>query len=101
MGLIKVASRKDLASGEKMGAKAGRKKILLANLNGEFFGIGNVCTHMGCVLSEGDIIGEGIECPCHGSIFDVKTGKVLKGPAKKPAPVFKVKIEGDEIFVDV
>ncbi len=101
MGFIKVASIKDIGPVAMKGFKAGGKDILFVNLKGKYFGLDNSCTHMGCDLSEGSLQGESVECPCHGSIFDIKTGKVLKGPAKKAAAVFKVKIEGGDLLVDV
>jgi nitrite reductase/ring-hydroxylating ferredoxin subunit len=60
------------------------KELLVTKLNGKFFAIGNICTHMGCKLSRGTLDGETVRCPCHGSVFNVKTGEVIKGPAKKP-----------------
>ena len=56
---------------------------------------------MACMLSDGTLRGENVTCSCHGSIFEVKTGNVVKGPARKPEPVFQVKVEGDQILVDV
>ena len=101
MGFIKVTNTKELSSGKNVSFEAGGKKILVVNLEGKYYAIGNLCTHMGCMLSGGLLSGEVVECPCHGSRFDVKNGRLLKGPAKKPEPVFQVKVEGDEILVDV
>lgn len=101
MGFIKVASAKELGTGEIIGVEAGGKPILVVNLNGKYYAIGNVCTHMGCMLSDGALKGENVQCPCHGSVFDVKTGTVVHGPAQKPEPVFQVKVEGDQILVNV
>jgi nitrite reductase/ring-hydroxylating ferredoxin subunit len=101
MKYIKVASTKNLPSGEKINAKIGNKEILVINLNDNYYAIGNICTHKGCKLSNGTLIEGKIECPCHGSVFDIKNGKVMSGPAKKSEPVFKVKIEGDQILVNV
>lgn len=101
MTFVRVAAKNDVSAGKKIGFKIGGKEILVVNLNGKYFAIGNKCTHMGCKLSESVLKGDSIECICHGSTFDIKTGKVLKGPAKSPEPVFKVKVEGNEILVEV
>jgi nitrite reductase/ring-hydroxylating ferredoxin subunit len=101
MGLVKVASTKDLAVGRMKSVEAGGRPVLLANLAGEYYAIGNVCTHMGCLLSDGILKGENVQCICHGSVFDVKTGKVVSGPAKKPEPSYQAKVEGDQILVSI
>jgi nitrite reductase/ring-hydroxylating ferredoxin subunit len=101
MTFVRVAAKKDLPAGRKIGVKADGKEILVVNINGKYFAIGNKCTHMGCKLSDGLVKGENIECICHGSTFDIKSGKVLKGPAKSSEPVFKVKIEGNEVLVEL
>lgn len=101
MAFVKVDSARNLRSGEKIGFQAGENDILIANLNGKHYAIGNICTHTGCRLSDGMIKAESIECPCHGSVFDIKTGKALKGPAKKPEKKFKVKVESGQVFVEL
>jgi len=110
MGFVKVASVKDLLPGKKIDVKlggrsilgigVGGKSILIVNLDGKFYAIGNKCTHLGCKLSDGKIDGETIICHCHGSVFDIKNGKVLKGPAKTPETTYKIKIDGNDIMVD-
>jgi nitrite reductase/ring-hydroxylating ferredoxin subunit len=99
MEFVKIASTKDLISDKMMGVKVDDKEILIANLAGKYYAIGNNCTHRGCKLSEGILKGSSVQCPCHGSTFDIKTGNVLKGPANKPENVFQVKVEGDKILV--
>jgi len=101
LGFVKVASTKDLEHGKMKGVEAGGKSLLVVNLEGKYYAIGNICTHMSCMLSDGLLKGESAQCPCHGSAFNVKTGGVLKGPAKKPEPFFQVKVEGDQILVNV
>ena len=83
------------------GIVADGKEILLVKMGATFAAIGNKCTHMGCKVSGGKIQGENVICPCHGSTFDLKTGSVVRGPAKNPEPSFPVKIENDDIWVDV
>jgi len=101
MAFVKGASVKDLEAGRMIGVEAGGKEIVVTNLEGKYYAIGNRCTHMSCVLSDGTLKGGNVTCPCHGSIFDAKTGSVVKGPAKKPEPAYQTKIEGEEILVDV
>jgi nitrite reductase/ring-hydroxylating ferredoxin subunit len=98
---VKVASAKEVNSGEMKPVEAGGKEILLLNLNGEFFAIGNRCTHMSCMLSDGKLDGENVRCWCHGSVFNLKTDNVITGPARKPEPAFQVKVEGEQVSVNV
>jgi Rieske Fe-S protein len=53
-------------------------------------GFSALCTHKGCVVAE--VTDKSINCPCHGSRFDVKTGKTIAGPAKKPLPSVAVHV---------
>jgi nitrite reductase/ring-hydroxylating ferredoxin subunit len=77
------------------------KKILRVNVNGIYFAIGNKCTHRGCMLSNGKLKGDTIQCGCHGTIFNVKTGNVVKGPAKEPEPKYDVKVENGQVMVSI
>jgi len=101
MTFEKVASVKDLEPDRIIGVEAKGKEIAVANLDGKYYAIGNRCTHMGCMLSDGTLKEEKITCPCHGSTFDVKTGNVVNGPAKKPEPAYETKIEGEQVLVNV
>ena len=101
MGFVRVAVKEDLESSKIIGVKANGKEICLTSLDGTYYAIGNRCTHMGCTLSDGELTGENVKCICHGSIFSIKTGSVINGPAKKPEPTYQVKVEGDQIMVNV
>ncbi len=84
-----------------MGVVLGGKPVLLVNLDNEYFAMGGKCTHWGCLLVDGKLEGSKIGCKCHGSIFDLKTGAVIKGPATKPVLSYRVKIENGEIYAEV
>lgn len=97
-----MVSAKALSSGAMLGAEAGDKQILVANVDDKYYAIGDKCTHRGCKLSSGTLKGSGVvECPCHGSSFDVKTGYVVRGPAKTHEPAFQVKVEKDDVLVSI
>jgi nitrite reductase/ring-hydroxylating ferredoxin subunit len=101
MGFVKVASTKDLKPGEMIEASAGGKEICVANMGGKYYAIDNRCTHMGCLLSGGTLSEGNVTCPCHGSVFNVLTGDVVKGPAKKSEPAYGLRIEEDQVLIDV
>jgi len=97
--VIKIASTSEVAPGKMIGIENQGRKVLLVNLEGRYYAIGNVCTHQGCTLSDGDLTGERVQCPCHGSIFNVKTGEVVQGPANRSEPSYEIEVEGDGIFM--
>ncbi len=101
MAFVKVLQAKDLSPGGMRGVDAAGKELLVANIAGQYYAIGNVCMHMGCTLTDGTLSGENVECPCHGSTYNVKTGTFIKGPTTKSEPAYQVKVEGGQILVNV
>lgn len=96
-----VAKVGELKPGEMKSVTAGETAILLANVKGTYYAIGDVCPHMGCRLSGGLMVEDNIvECPCHGSRFNLIDGFVMKGPAVKNARVYEVLVDGDDVFVE-
>ncbi|WP_030766659.1 Rieske (2Fe-2S) protein [Streptomyces sp. NRRL F-2664] len=72
-----------------------RKLIVSCPVEGQYKAFSAQCTHAGCVLDKIDA-GEG-NCPCHGSRFEVATGKVLRGPADRPLPEVPVRAENGRL----
>jgi 3-phenylpropionate/trans-cinnamate dioxygenase ferredoxin subunit len=101
MGFVKVASVDDVPPGNMKGVEAGGKEIMIANVEGTFYAIGDPCTHMGCKLSDGRIYEKVVQCICHGSRFNVETGGVVDSPAVEAEPVYKVKVEGGDVYVEI
>jgi len=82
--------------------EAGGIPICLAHAeDGAFYAIGDVCTHEEYSLSEGELWDLSVECPQHGSRFDLRDGHVTGLPAVIPARTFPVTVEGDDVYVDV
>ncbi len=98
-GFVKVAVTADLPSGELMLVEVENERIVLANVDGQYYALTDVCTHAECPLSDGELEGEVLECPCHGSQFDVRTGEVVGPPANEPLTRYAVRIERDDILV--
>jgi nitrite reductase/ring-hydroxylating ferredoxin subunit len=98
---MKPFSINDVKPGEMKQGKVDGKRVLIVNLNGKFYAIGDVCMHMGCSLSNGALNGETVICPCHGSTYNVRTGNIVRGPTTKPEPTFEVKADGDKLFLKV
>ncbi|MCH8205630.1 MAG: non-heme iron oxygenase ferredoxin subunit [Chloroflexi bacterium] len=96
---VPVAKVGELAAGEMKLVEAGDRAIVLLNVEGELYALDNECTHAGCDLADGDLEGNILECPCHGSRFNVVTGAVENPPAVEPVPTYPVRIEGDDVLV--
>ena len=80
---------------------AGGYEIAVANVEGTFYALSDICTHRRCSLSEGELDGTTLECICHGSRFDVSTGDVVRGPAEQSVQAYAVRVQGDSLVVDV
>ena len=87
--------------------KFGAEQVLLANINGAYYAIGNGCTHDGGNLSIGVLHGNIVSCPKHKAQFDVTTGKVVSPPKLlfmhpkiNDAATYAVKVEGTAILLE-
>lgn len=96
---VKVGSAGEVADGEVNNYSVGERQISVANIDGDLHAFDDVCTHQQCSLAEGDLDGTIIECPCHGSRFDVTTGEAVNGPASDPVDVFEVREQDGELRV--
>jgi len=99
---VKVVTMDKVPEGGKIKVEAGGYEILLANIDGKIYALEDLCSHEQCSLSDGDLEGFVITCPCHGAKFDVRNGKGFKetpwGPGQE---IFEVKVEGKDVFVKV
>ena len=91
----------DLKSGEIVKVECGLVPVLVGNVNGSYFAIGNTCPHaeLPIVEDRAELDGEEVECEYHGSVFNVTSGEVVNGPAVLKPQLFSVKVEGDDILV--
>ena len=101
---IAVARAEDLAPGEMLEVDVCGEEVALFNVDGTFYAIGNVCTHAYTHLTEGDFYEDMrrewvVECPLHGSTFDVTTGEATTLPATGNAGKYDVKVVDGELLV--
>ena len=101
MAFTKVATIKEIPSGQAKKVTAGSRQIALFNVEGTFYAIDDTCTHRGGPLSEGELEGKEITCPWHGARFDVSTGTHLSPPAPGDVASYKVQVVGEDVQVDV
>ncbi len=79
---------------------AGRKMVVF-RLGEEVYALHNACPHNRVPLSSGSVTGHTLICRAHGARFDLKTGAVLRGPARKPVRTYPVRHTGDALEVEV
>ncbi len=98
---IKACEQNQVTSGELFRFNHNGKGILLSNLNGKIFATDLVCTHEEADLSTGFLTEEGVRCPLHLSVFNLETGEPKNPPAENPLKTYNVKIQENEIYVEV
>jgi ferredoxin-NADP reductase/nitrite reductase/ring-hydroxylating ferredoxin subunit len=96
---VKVADTKDIQPSHMKEVQANGENICVVNIEGKYYAIGSICTHEGGPLADGKLEGCEVECPWHGSKFDVRTGEVTSPPASEPEPTYEVKVDGNSILV--
>jgi 3-phenylpropionate/trans-cinnamate dioxygenase ferredoxin component len=96
-----VAKRDEIPPGTAKKVEVDGVEVLLCNCNGTIYAIEDVCTHDGGPLDQGELFDCKIMCPRHGALFDVATGAALTLPAVVALPTYAVRLEGDDVFVDV
>ncbi|MFZ0668590.1 MAG: non-heme iron oxygenase ferredoxin subunit [Acidimicrobiales bacterium] len=98
-----MCSRGDLEPGTAQRFEVDGKAVAVVRIGDEFFCIADRCSHEDYSLSEGEVLTDECEIECwkHGSTFDLRTGDPCSLPATKPVSVFPVKVEGDDVMVDL
>jgi nitrite reductase (NADH) small subunit len=100
MAFIRAALTSDVPPGAIHEFQVGSTAIALANVDGKFFAISNLCMHRGGPLGEGELDRQIVTCPWHGWQFDVTTGQLVTNPVIT-TPCYAVELRGTEIFVDI
>lgn len=99
-GWVRVASVSDVKPGQVIQVEVGEELVALANVDGDLLAVSDVCSHEYVLLHDGWVDGDQIECPQHGSMFNLRTGGVENLPATQPIPTFRVRVEGEDVFID-
>ncbi|MDP2721044.1 MAG: non-heme iron oxygenase ferredoxin subunit [bacterium] len=98
----KVAQLKELKEVQVKGVRVNGEEIALYRFGDEVFATSDICTHEQCVISENYYIdGEEVECTCHGSHFNIKTGENTVPPAAEPLKTYPTKVDGENVLVEI
>ncbi len=98
---VKVAKKSRLPENRGTYVEVGGNRIALFNLSGDIYAIGDTCTHQGGSLSQGRVRGNEVECPWHGSFFDIETGEAVSPPARDKVISYKVRLTDDVVEVEI
>jgi 3-phenylpropionate/trans-cinnamate dioxygenase ferredoxin component len=100
--LIKACRADQLKPGEALRLHLATP-IAIYRLHDGYYATEDTCSHAQASLAAGDIDLEecSVECPYHGSLFDIRTGQVLSLPASRPVKTYPVRVVDDEVFVEV
>jgi len=98
-GFVPVTPASGLAPGSMRWVVVDRERVLIANVEGAFYALRDMCGHRGAPLSTGVLVGHVIECPLHYATFDVRTGKLLSGPVSADVPSYEVQVDDGTVYV--
>ena len=100
---VKIASVDDIPMNEVRAFEYDGRRIAIYHCGEAFYATTDICSHAYAELSEGYLDGDDctIECPLHGSRFDIATGAVLSLPAYEPIATYPVRVEGQDVLVEL
>lgn len=96
---VRVAALGDIREGDVIQVEVSGEPVALANTGEDLLATSDICSHEYVTLHDGFLEGEEIECPQHGSKFNMRTGAVLNLPATKPISTYEVKVDGQDVYV--
>jgi glycine betaine catabolism B len=96
---VAVAKTSDVAPGGMKWVSIDGERRVLANVEGRYYALSDVCGHRNAPLSRGTLDGYLIECPLHYAQFDVRTGELVNGPVSTAVPIYEVRVDGDTVYV--
>lgn len=96
---VPVAKAAELAPGQMKWVAVNGERLVLANVEGAFYAVSDICGHRNAPLSRGKLEGYLIECPLHFAQFDVRTGELVNGPVSTAVTVYQVRVDGETVYI--
>ena len=100
-GFVRVGSTDEVPEGGAKAFLVAGKPLAVYHTDGQFYCTSDICTHEEESLSQGEVDGEVVECPFHGARFNVRTGAVVSLPAVEPLKTYPVRVDGDQIEIEI
>ena len=101
MSEVRIAALDELPSGRGVRVDIGEHRIAVFRLGEDVYAIGDRCSHAEASLSEGEVDDLEVECPLHGALFDITTGKPQSLPATRPVPTYRADVRDGAIFLQL
>jgi len=98
---VPIGNKDELPVNERIYVEIGDLVILVFNIAGGYFAIGDICSHDDGPLGEGELEEFEVICPRHGARFDIRNGKANSLPAYVDIPAYPVRIVDDQIEVGI
>jgi 3-phenylpropionate/trans-cinnamate dioxygenase ferredoxin component len=94
-----IGSVEEIPPGERIFIEVGLEPVVVFNIAGNLFAIGDICTHDGGTLGDGAVEEHTVICPRHGARFDIGTGKALTLPAVTDTPAYPIRVVDGQIEI--
>lgn len=94
-----VCNQSELADGQMLLAQVAQQRVVVGRCSEGLFAFSDSCTHRGGPLSDGALVECTVQCPWHGSQFDIRTGRVVAGPAEQKIEIHKIEVRSGEVYV--
>ncbi len=101
MGEIRAAALGDVTPGAPHLVMAGGVRVVLVRMGDRVVALGDTCAHQGGPLGQGKLSGARLACPWHGWMYDVRTGQCVFPGRGAAVPSYSVRVDGDDVWVDV
>lgn len=99
MSAVRISALSDLPDGRGVRVDVGEHRIAVFRIGQDVYAIGDRCTHAEASLAEGELFDHEVECPRHGSEFNLTTGEPATFPATRPVPVYETSVVDGDVFV--
>jgi nitrite reductase/ring-hydroxylating ferredoxin subunit len=100
-GWVCITKRDEISSDAPFSSDSGDNGIGLYEVDGQIYALEDTCPHGPSLLSRGYVRDGMVMCPLHSAIFDIRTGKVLRGPAERNLETFPVQVKENEVYVQI
>jgi 3-phenylpropionate/trans-cinnamate dioxygenase ferredoxin subunit len=101
MSFVRACATGDVEPGSALAVVVDDVAVAVVHDGDDWYAVYDECSHAAIPLSEGEVEGGQIECWLHGSMFDLRTGKPTNLPATEPVAIYPVRVDGDDVLVDV